>query len=178
HLNWFTATFGSAPKTPPGSPPGTPPPSGGSLSWGDHAIDDDYDMSFFVSPGFPAMMNGRDSQHTEFDASETIKYYQNIPWWNRFDDAVNLSEIISSGGESLPLAMLHDADAILTGLFGVDCEHDGCKSEIHPVYTFAAHVQNNPNDDVWAMFVRNTGDEGYCSSKMTQAPFTNYTFHL
>lgn len=175
HLNWFTTTFGTT--------AGVTPASSGSLSWGDHATDDDYDLSFLVT-GSPAMLNGRDTQHVEFDSSETIKYYQDIPWWKGFYEAVNTTEccsstgVVSTGGKSLPLALLDDANAILTGLFGVDCEHDGCKSEIHPVYTFAARVQDNPDDEVWAMFLRNTGDEGYCSSKMTYAPFTNYTFHL
>jgi hypothetical protein len=74
--------------------------------------------------------------------------------------------------------MLKGVKAIMTGLFGVDCEHDGCKSELHPVYAMAANVHDDPTDDLWAMFVRNWGDEGYCSRHDWPAEFTTYTFRI
>jgi FG-GAP-like repeat len=158
HVNWRTATFH------------------GAFSFGDHNLgDDDYDNSLYV-PGYPAMMNGRDSQHVEFDSDETIDYF-NTPWWNEFHNAVSPgwgTGVIGTPAKGL----LHDAEAIVTGMFGVDCEHDGCKSEIHPVFTLAAHVFDNPDNDTWAMFLRNTGDEGYCSSNVVQDNFTSYTFRL
>ncbi|MGO8795087.1 MAG: FG-GAP repeat domain-containing protein [Candidatus Sulfotelmatobacter sp.] len=169
HLDWFTATFGTM--------AGSPPPSIGSFSFGDHnGWDDDYDNSMYMAydisshifSGFPAMMNGRDSQHVEFDSDETIDYFA-TPWWNQFHHAVD------NGGAS---SMLHDTESIVTGMFGVDCEHDGCKSEIHPVFTVALHVLDSPDNDTWAMFLRNTGDEGYCSSQIETANFTTYTFRL
>ncbi len=170
HLNWFTSTFQASHSADPEY----------GLTWGDHNIDDDYDMPL-IAPGAPAIMNDRHDLHTEFDASETMKYFH-TPWWNNFRAAVDSggwgSVVISPGGEPLALEMLLDADAIMTGISGVDCEHDGCKSELHPVFTLAAHVQDNPDNDVWAMFLRNTGDEGYCSSSMEHADFTNYTFRL
>lgn len=36
-------------------------------------------------------------------------------------------------------------------------------SELHPVYAMAIHVQDDPNDDQWAILARNWGDEGFCS---------------
>jgi hypothetical protein len=82
--------------------------------------------------------------------------------------------------------------AIVTGLFGIDGEH-GEKSELHPVYAFASNpcvnsqvdhtsrqcVSPNPaTDDVWLMFVRNRGDEGFCSGDIWAAEFDDYTFRL
>jgi hypothetical protein len=67
--------------------------------------------------------------------------------------------------------------AIVTGMFGLDCEHN-CKVELHPVYAVAAKVQDAAQDEVWAMFVRNVGNEGYCSRNLWEAPFTTYTFRL
>jgi hypothetical protein len=46
---------------------------------------------------------------------------------------------------------------------GIDMVHDGY-SELHPVWAMAALVKNDPNDDMWAMFVRNWGNEGYCGT--------------
>jgi hypothetical protein len=55
--------------------------------------------------------------------------------------------------------------AIISGLMGLDDEHDD-GAEIHPVHLFALQInkQRNPDDDAWGFFVRNWGNEGYCSS--------------
>ena len=124
--------------------------------------------SLYVAPGYPAMMNGRDSQHVEFDSDDIIDNFE-TPWWSEFHNAVD------NGAAS---SMLKDTESIVTGMFGVDCEHDDCKSEVHPVFTLAAHVFDNPDNDTWAMFLRNTGDEGYCSSQLVKANFATYTFRL
>jgi len=185
HLNWFGTTFK------------------GGLGWGDHNIDDDYYMSL-ATDGDPALLNDRHALHTEFDSDETIDNFD-TPWWNGFHNAVDGSETAAAElrfcqnnttfpcppnivqalqtAIDLPRTMFKKADgsqveAIMTGMFGVDCEHDGCKSELHPVWTVAAHVKDDPEDDVWAIFVRNTGDEGYCSRKIWKGDFTRYTFHL
>jgi hypothetical protein len=42
----------------------------------------------------------------------------------------------------------------------------------------AANVQDDPADNVWAIFARNTGNEGYCSSPIWKAEFQTYTFRL
>src|SRR5205085_7440967 len=34
------------------------------------------------------------------------------------------------------------------------------------------------SDDAWLMFVRNRGDEGFCSSQLWDAGFEDYTFRL
>ena len=55
------------------------------------------------------------------------------------------------------------------------------KAELHPLYAMATrrdNFENGPNDEAWLMFVRNQGDEGYCSSSIWDAGFENYTFQL
>jgi hypothetical protein len=59
--------------------------------------------------------------------------------------------------------MVSSAFAIVTGLFGIDVEHNP-HSELHPVWALAMRVKDDPNDETWAIFLRNWGDEGYCSS--------------
>jgi hypothetical protein len=97
-------------------------------------------------------------------------------------------------------AALFAGPAIATGLFGFDGEHGG-KTELHPVYALATNVctlneskndckctldgstnqcktERDPKDDVWLMFVRNRGDEGFCSSQIWSGGFDAYTFRL
>ena len=85
-------------------------------------------------------------------------------------------------------AALFAGHAIATGLFGFDGEHGG-KAELHPLYALATNVctldasnqckqQQDSKDDVWLMFVRNRGDEGFCSSQVWAGGFDDYTFRL
>jgi len=156
HLNWFTSTYE------------------GQASWTDSEADDDYDVAL-VSSGAPGVMTGRADLHTEFDADEMDIEHFVGPWWQAIywaaehGDKYAVKPVFAPNG-SIP--------AIVTGMFGMDCEHDGCKSELHPVYAMAAHISNNQDNDAWAMFVRNNGDEGACSSRLVPQNFTSYTFHL
>lgn len=59
--------------------------------------------------------------------------------------------------------------AVVTGLMGLDCGHT-CSIELHPAYAIALRTKvsvetaaGRVHED-WALFVRNWGDEGYCSS--------------
>ena len=68
----------------------------------------------------------------------------------------------------------------MTGMFGLDGEHN-LKAEMHPLYAMATRrgkYENDPSDDVWLIFVRNRGDEGYCSSQLWDSGFEDYTFRL
>jgi hypothetical protein len=125
----------------------------GRIEWDGHSDDDDY--NFKLTPpnqeGLTAANAGRLA--LEFDSDETIDYFQ-TSWWNAFHQAVDR-------GDSNP-SLINGMYAIVTGLVGLDCEHD-CKTELHPVYAMAIHVKDDPSDDVWAIFVRNWGNEGFCS---------------
>ncbi|HVS82415.1 MAG TPA: hypothetical protein VHE60_11850 [Pyrinomonadaceae bacterium] len=148
HVNWFAATFD------------------GNATWGDHNTDDDYYIAL-ESSGVPALVNKRGAMHTEFDSDETIDNFQSS-WWIAFHSAID---------HGLGKSTLNGQHTIMTGLFGLDCEHN-CKSELHPVYAMATNIIDDPADDLWGMFVRNAGDEGYCSRQIWEAPFTTYTFRL
>jgi hypothetical protein len=54
------------------------------------------------------------------------------------------------------------------------------KAELHPLYAIAIRRDFgfDPKDDVWLIFARNRGDEGFCSSKLWDAGFEDYTFRL
>ena len=150
HLNWFVVTFE------------------GKAQWGDTSTDDDYTFDF-RRDGDPLSVNGRPGLHTEFDSEETIDNF-NTFWWKLMKLAVD---------DSAPAAIYFDGQTILTGLYGLDCEHD-CKGELHPLYAMATRLDNfsNSTNELWLMFVRNVGDEGFCSRFLWDAGFTSYTFRL
>jgi hypothetical protein len=56
-------------------------------------------------------------------------------------------------------------------------EH-GCATELHPVYGLAIHINDNPQDDTWAIFVRNWGNEGYCSQDQHPLDTNRMAFFL
>ncbi len=70
---------------------------------------------------------------------------------------------------------------IVTALMGVDSEHsDAPPIELHPVWALAMNVEPAVDNDLWAFFVRNWGNEGFCSSDQEGILFPNnrYTFRL
>ena len=88
-----------------------------------------------------------------------------------------LHSAVDNGGD---VAKLFQGHAILTGMFGLDGEHN-LKSELHPLFAIADlrdNFENSSGDQVWLMFVRNQGDEGFCSSRIWNSGFEDYTFRL
>jgi hypothetical protein len=163
HVNWFPVTVE------------------GTAGWGDNSDwiqeifgDDDYTFSFTNDqPGNPLGVNGRPGLHVEFDASETIDHFTNSEW-AAFHQAVNDS--------NKDLAEQYfDGHTILTGMYGLDTDH--MKAELHPLFAIATrrdthNFENSAGDEAWLMFVRNVGDEGFCSYKLWSAEFEDYTFRL
>jgi hypothetical protein len=148
HTNWSSATFE------------------GTIYFEDHSgTDDDYDM-WLTGPKTASVpltlensfdLHGWTSYgaHVEFDSDETIDHFK-TDWWTKWRNAVdnNISEAHR---------MVDGSDAVVVGLVGLDCVHD-CISEIHPAYAVAMRVPDHPvGVDRWALFVRNSGDEGFCS---------------
>jgi hypothetical protein len=146
--------------------------------------------------------------HSEFDSEETVDQFRSDGWTelhDAIDDRENKSDLLHACQQHAAVPppdcsaeqaasdaawtradQLFTGDGIITGLFGIDGEH-GEKSELHPVYAIAINqkrnCQNNPcqidpTNDVWLMFVRNRGDEGFCSDNVWDAGFTDYTFRL
>jgi hypothetical protein len=116
-------------------------------------------------PGGPALR----VIEVEFDSAETADRFT-APWWTAFKQTVDagnfgaIQALLSPGDPS------RAPQAVVTGLFGLDCEHD-CRSEVHPVYALAIETNDSPEDDTWAIFVRNWGDEGFCSALDHQMEF-------
>jgi hypothetical protein len=93
----------------------------------------------------------------EFDARETTFHFT-TPWWLEWNAAV------AAGGTAARdmIAALPGENGAVTGLLGLDCEH-ACATELHPAYGFVVHGRDIPDDDVWPVFARNWGNEGFCS---------------
>jgi hypothetical protein len=99
----------------------------------------------------------------EFDSRETVRNLHTQPWqdlWSLIQNkapADKINELLrrKTVGHEMPYA-------VMTGLMGVDCEHD-CHTELHPVYGLAVQMDPAPSDNVWAVVVRNWGNEGFCA---------------
>jgi len=160
HVNWFPITVE------------------GSGGWGDHGADDDYTFTYNADgQANPLSVNNRPGLHVEFDSDETIDHFSNSEW-NDFHNAVD--------NDKTRAEQLFDGNTgsggytILTGMFGLDGEH-GMKAELHPLYALAIRrdtFENSQSDEAWLMFVRNHGDEGFCSSQEWESGLEDYTFRL
>ncbi len=183
HVNWFPITIE------------------GHGGWGDHGPDDDYTFTYDSDgQSNPLSVNDRSGMHVEFDSDETIDHFSSTEW-QAFHTAVDNSQSAkvaldecNNNGAALCTQdqitalqktidypkTLFNGHTILTGMFGLDGEHN-LKSELHPVYALATlrdNYENDPSDEVWLMFVRNEGDEGFCSSQIWDAGFEDYTVKL
>ncbi len=162
HVNWIPATYE------------------GRLYWDDHSggLTGDDDYNFLLVPPNAAGLttgnghvagNGPPAFGVEFDSDETIDHFT-TPWWSSFHNAVD-------NDDAQAHQMVDGKDAILISLLGLDCEHS-CPAELHPVFGFALHVKDDPNDDTWAIFLRNWGDEGYCSDNQHYVDLSTMAFRL
>jgi len=137
----------------------------GCVTWSDAstaALDDrDYNMDLVRSDqaGYTTV---RPRIHCEFESRETTNHFH-TPWWRQFIDAVEAGALTSPPNWTYPKAMVDGAFAVVTGLMGLDDAHDYW-SELHPVWALVMNVSPNVLDDTWVLFVRNAGDEGWCST--------------
>ncbi|HVG25295.1 MAG TPA: hypothetical protein VND45_14150 [Thermoanaerobaculia bacterium] len=137
----------------------TPATFYGRLEWEERSADADFNFALT-----PARGNGTTatatSIHSEFDSRETLRMFRkSFGWWGDLYAAVPDNKKVRRLIDSTA------ANAVITGLFGLDCEHH-CKPELHPVYLMgvrAPGVTNRP--ERWAVFARTSGNEGYCASK-------------
>jgi hypothetical protein len=147
HVNWYPSTYT------------------GPVYWSDQSWPDmDYNINIVPPNQNTLTKYNTTTIHTEFDARETIDHFV-TPWWKSFRGA----------SDATKSAMINGREAVVAGLVGTDCEHD-CYSEIHPVWALAVHVKNDPNDDVWAILVRNFGNEGFCSRYQHLVAFSGNKF--
>ena len=133
----------------------------GQLVWStDQPIDEDADI-YLIRPldadkcDFSAYTSEW-REHVEVEAAEyeTFDSFWTSGWYYGFQ--------FHKPGDLL------SNDAIVVGLFSIDCVHS-CKAELHPAYAIAARISESPLfhdgiwDDYWAIFARNYGNEGWCS---------------
>ncbi|PYQ26162.1 MAG: hypothetical protein DMF81_00290 [Acidobacteria bacterium] len=136
HVNWYPGTFG------------------GPIYWDSlSTVDRDYNVRLVPPAQNAFTVHNPDNIKGEFDSRETVIHFA-TPWWTDFRKATSQAK----------QGMIDGKDAIISGFTSVDCEHN-CVSELHPVWVLAIHVQDDPQDDMWAVFMRNWGDEGFCSSQ-------------
>lgn len=158
HLNWFPATYE------------------GAISFENHDGptfgDDDYNWELVPSKAGAGLLLGNGgSLHLEFDSDETVDHFRQA-WWQNFHSLVD-----NNVGQAK--ALVGNKRAIVSGLIGIDFVHDPA-TEVHPVYAMAIEVNTSSQDNVWAIFVRNFGDEGECSQLQhyLDLPTNVYTFSL
>jgi hypothetical protein len=178
HINWCPATYE------------------GTIYWDKHSpsyADDDYNFGLVPSvEGAGFTRSNRDylglnpgALHLEFDSDETIDQFWrwrffagSTSWWHQFHDAVD-------NDNNRAHSMVDGRRAIVTGLIGLD-SYECSFTEIHPVWSIAIEVQPphlRPGADAssrWAIFVRNWGNEGWCSYIDWRVHYNNnaYTFIL
>lgn len=130
--------------------------------------DDDYNINVERTDSASYTRQNSQNLHTEFDSDETIDNFD-TPWWNRIHDAVKNDTANS---------LIDKKEIIEIGELGLDCAHS-CGSEIHPVLGMALHVQEDLSDDVWTVFARNSGDEGFCGHvSIVHSELTSMYFRL
>ncbi len=126
---------------------------------------DDKDLNFYLytpdGSGASKSSSHEGGLKVEFSRLETIDLLSNTsPWWSS-----NKSKFLSKNTLD---QIINNTYAIITGMYGYDCAHE-CHTELHPAWTMAALVKDDPNDDTYAIFARNWGNEGFCS---------DHIFHL
>jgi hypothetical protein len=102
----------------------------------------------------------------EFDAAETIRQFK-TEWWKDFRKSVGIRKIQTKKEKDFAKKFLTNKRAVVIGLLNLDCVHK-CYTELHPVYAIAINIRTEVRgdgtvDEVWAIFARNWGNEGWCS---------------
>jgi hypothetical protein len=173
HVNWMAAS------------------SGGYLSWLNLA--DDWDYNFRLAPRAqhtaPRQDRGLTTNNNritddnsprymeiEFASSEVADQFR-TSWWQGLAKLVDPLDLPGLAKYIHPADPNQDPFGMAVGLFGLDCEHD-CRSELHPVYALAIQIDEAQNSNTWAIFVRNWGDEGFCSSLNHEINLTDHKMSL
>lgn len=148
----------------------------GSLTWdskSDAGLDDDYSIDLATTNNAGATEGRPAGYHIEFDSDETIDNFTS-KWWTDLKHAVD-----NEGTFPTPSGILDGQFAVVTGLVDLDCAHP-CSGELHPAYGLSVRAIGDSNYELWAMFVRNWGNEGGCSSQDHELMLANnqYTVML
>ena len=144
----------------------------GQVGWEGHSnsvYDDDDYYGMITRPDRAIYTTARDYIHWEFNSEETVDNWDGTStWWNLFHhNAVDV-------GDNEAHSHMDNDSSIIIGLLNIDGQHDN-PCELHPVYAMFLQQQvvnfdnifpvaATNNNLVYHFFVRNFGDEGYCSS--------------
>lgn len=138
--------------------------------------DNDYDLDLIrsdeagVTAGndFRYQQHGNPGLHVEFDAKEIMDDFKQS-WWVKFRDAVGQGH---DGDWTAAQALVDTREAKVIGLMGIDNQHDQ-KAEVHPVHALAIHTESKSCEEHWAIFVRNWGNQGFCSQNQHYLPLND-----
>lgn len=150
----------------------TPATAYGKVLWMGLATDRDINLHFFPrdQKGLTGnnekvgLLDGAEGKYieVEFSSSETLANFTSTWWKNVFDIAKADGKKVERVDPLLNTQHSGTAsNAVIYGLFGLDCEHS-CRSEYHPVYAMAIEIDDRPDHNIWAIVVRNWGNEGFC----------------
>jgi hypothetical protein len=143
----------------------------GAIRWGYKTLagqDDDYNL-FLIPDGQASLAagsetkEGRKALQVEFDSDETIDHFGST-WWKNFKGLVDDDDNCPNGNtcDCKPGRAICNKPAVVVGLVAIDGAHTP-QTEVHPAYAVAINANTSQDDDVWAFFVRNRGNQGYCS---------------
>jgi hypothetical protein len=163
HLNWLPVEYE------------------GTITWAEHSkgLFDDDDYFYYLKRSDQSIKtaapgDARDGVEIEFDAGETVDYWDDThTWWEDFHKAVDSTDGKTGGPAG---SMIDGHEVIIIGLLGLDTQHT-VHSELHPVYAMFVRIpQQLATQDRWAFFVRNWGNEGGCGSD--QEPLRQNTIQV
>jgi hypothetical protein len=170
HYNWFPVTYE------------------GQIYWENHSTgiggiggDDDYNVRLVTQDGKLYTADNPSGVTGEFDSDETVDWWgkgcdADNDWWQCFHAKVDREGEISNltGIDDAARRKMDGLEVIAIGLLTIDGNnfHHGsnlAQSELHPLWALMIHTSpSNTDDDTWAFFVRNSGDEGYCGNSQHQ----------
>lgn len=145
----------------------------GTLFFLDYGVDDDFTLALVTDEpvtmtqgNLKKLNDGRPAIFVEAKRNETFARYS-TKYWNDVRDAFRVDMDNKEVGHLPYVAETFDGRrAIVTGLLGLDCEHQGCAVELHPIYALAMRTSTGESngDESWTFFARNVGTEGWCAS--------------
>jgi hypothetical protein len=128
----------------------------GTIQWDSHSKDDDdYNFRLYSDDNSCYTSDNQDVL-IEFDSDETVDHYDHTStWWEDFHhNGVDKSDATAESKVNM-------ANAFIIGLLGIDAQH-GPHFELHPAFAFFVE-EAAATADTYHFFIRNWGDEGYCS---------------
>jgi hypothetical protein len=123
-----------------------------------YIVDDDYNFRLQVEGDRGLTATNGGTFGVEFDSDETIDAFSST-WWRAFHNFVD------NHGDSTINEDYGYREGTVVGEFGLDAA-ENYHSELHPAWGFAMNTkidgQRDSQDDVWAVFARNSGNQGAC----------------